>query len=90
MQGDSSGFGRFRVLFNQAANVAQSFARDCRMFKRLSPERVDGHETSPCTAWVGISISAYATLTVNVHKPATPPTIVSPETTAATPSGVPV
>ena len=31
-----------------------------------------------------------ATLTVSVPRPATPPTMVSPDTTAATPSGVPV
>ncbi len=34
--------------------------------------------------------STQATRTVNVPRPATPPTMVSPDTTAATPSGVPV
>lgn len=32
----------------------------------------------------------YATLTVSVPRPLTSPTMVSPDTTAATPSGVPV
>ena len=59
-----------------AGGIPEAHRRFARSSERLCEKR-----TSP---------SAQATFTVNVPSPWIPPTMVSPDTTAATPSGVPV
>lgn len=55
------------------------------------PERDAREKAAASCEGCGRLLKLYqATFTVSVPRPLTSPTIVSPETTAATPSGVPV